>query len=914
MQDHVHRGARSPGLTSQPADPRIRELDASLRLAEVASDALPRTGMQRDSGRASIARQRAVGRQGQFVIGTVLHAFPFLDSYKVQLADGRGWVQCCAGSQGGLIPMGPRIASLYPPNSTVLVHMPPGLNFGYIICALPPIVFDGRVSCPDWLVQGCGAGLKRELAHKYPIKSLFATAGMHDFSSQRPLDATALEQAMVSMFGGAFSIDDVMAFLRLDEMCGIWLHWHDSAMRIAGKQLLVESGMHEDNAHVDEGECISHHGRALYPHEAIGLYDKDSILTKEFDDADVHYKIHRGKVDLPEEWEDTEPVYRWQEYGGYLGQGHYRGLMKPAKEDGKRRRRDAAQDLDEGLLRETIGADGSFTLLSAKRLYIGKRCKIVVPRELRLPEDGKGDDARADNYKFSSLYGSGEEHKIKDPKLDGDLQSLRRAAAVNDYAAYLADWQGIHPFHYHKADYHTPQETDMQRLEKIQEILPFAEDSTGECVIDATPTTIHIDHRYGDVDYFQRESFLVFHDDGTVQLGSGCGAHIVLGGGDIDLQAPHKVKVQAGTEWIVNAHQGVIRTKGSVSISSTEKNVDIKAEQMLMLLGGNDKKNGVLIESKGEGLDQDYKNKFGEDVVGPGIVFKAAKSAVVAIGGDIYVRSGPGGDLVDGDITLDAGRGARHVHIVADETNIFFGTAVSFATLPASEGQPVRTIFRFDEEEVVLDASVYFGGDLVGYAEESALRLRGDIELEGSVEAGGDVASASGGLMGKVPQVFRARLDASLAAVETEVAALKPPLASDYQGHIVATWYPSKRPGEPTTIQDIGFSFRDPPDGDQYKVEGLLWPEPRWQEMVRFGLGTGGVPWTEKPVEYQGNQLYPYPGKKKLTEDTINLQLKELTMFDPDKGYDRDRPGPYEDAKIADWERTVLDGVYLLIR
>lgn len=871
-------------------------------------------GMHRDSGRARMSQARSIVGASPLHLGMIVHAYPYLHCYKVALSQG-GWVLCTAlTTNAGHIPLGPRVTSPYPPNSQVIVTMPPGLNYGIIMGVIPPIVFDGKVACPDWIAQGGGSGFQRELAHQWMIQNGFMNGGMHDFNSSRPIDATSLEKGWVTMLGGCLSLDDFMLMLRINEMCGVWFNIHDSATKLAGVQFTLESIMHEERVRDDEGEVRLFRGQATYLHEALGLYVPGVKLIDQFDDKDVQYTIHRGKQDLPKGKEDTQPVYRAQEYGGYLGQAFWRGVMKPAKEGGTRLRKDAGNPPDEGLFRETIGIDGSYTAISAKRYYIGKRCKQEIPWEIKLPEDGRGDDARAGGYKFASLFGSGPDHKIKDPKIEGDLLSMRRAAAVNDFAAYLVNWQGLHPFHYHTKDFNLVQESEHdQHFEHIQEILNFAEDSTGEYMPDPQPIQITIDPRYGDVNYFQRESFLCFHDDGTVQLGCGFGAQIVLGGGNIDLQAPHQVRVQAGTDVIVLASQIAARAKQSVDISATNENVHIKAENMVMILGGNKQSGGVLIESKAESEIQDYKNKFGEDVTGNGVVIKSANSVIGLLAQDIYLRTG-GGPLGNGNIVLDAGQGTQTVEIYTYSTSIFFNDAVRFFAGATGTDGTVTLAYEFSTDQMLADVDALIGGGLYLYGDDAEILANGGISVTGSIACGGQMADQDGGLVGKVPQGFASKIEAALAKLADEEEEQVKLGNNIYLTRISEAYYVTERLGDNVTIGNIGFSFRDPPNGDQYKKEGLLWPEPRWQEMVRFNMATGGEGWTEKPVLYQGAMTYPYPGKDRWCDTPILLQLEQLSLFDADNGYDQDRPSPYEDPSIADWTRQTLDGTYKLIR
>jgi hypothetical protein len=135
-----------------------------------------------------------------------------------------------------------------------------------------------------------------------------------------------------------------------------------------------------------------------------------------------------------------------------------------------------------------------------------------------------------------------------------------------------------------------------------------------------------------------------------------------------------------------------------------------------------------------------------------------------------------------------------------------------------------------------------------------------------------------------------------------------------HQFNIVTRYYMEQQPGDDETIKNMQFSFRDDQSEKQYNVRKFKWLESRRQQMVRFGLASGGTGWAERKVTYQGRDLYPYPGKKKLLDEPCLLGLKELTMFDTGAGHSKDRPGPYETPELSDWDEKTLNSEYKLIR
>lgn len=914
MSDHSHRGATPGGPLSQPVDRRVMELDEALRGVEAVAGALPGLGLFRDSSRAAAAALHRFGYEGQVFRGVVIHPLPYVNWYKVQTAEAGGWIACCSLVHGTLVPPGPKPLAMPGPNESVLVFKPKGLNVGYIVGTIPNAVADGSVVVPDWVSQGSGSGIKREEGHKYPVKSLYKKGGAVDWSDQRPQDQTPLEQGWISPFGLAVTIDDEMVQVRANEMCGLTCTIYDSWCRLAGHQLLIESSVHELDAGDDEGESRYFHGIATYPWEALGQYADGQAWTQEFDDKEVQYTLHKGKVDLPDGKEDLQPFYRYQEYGGYLGQGHVRLVAVPPAESGDRLFREPASP-DVGVFLESIGLDGAYTLLSAKSVHIGKRCKIVVPRQVVPQADKGGDDGERDNYKFSSKFGGGEAHKVGDVRVVGEVKSILRAAAVLDLLAYDAGWKYPHPFHYHKADYKTWDASDIDALPSDTEVVPFG---GGDFFVrDPTPVRLKIDHRYGQVEYFERESFLRFFDDGSVMLGSGCGVDLVMAGGRARISAPKGVDICPGAEFSVLAEQIVMRAKGSVDLSSTDKDVRLKAEGNMQLLAGNGGTGGVLVESKGRGTQEVFTNRYGEDVVSNGVLLRAAQSATAAFGKDIYLRTG-GADLGEGDILLDASKGKRRVQLYGKEVNAYLTRAVNFAFGPVDASSAVDKVYYFGKTTMVADVKLLLGGKLIAYpggGGKPGIIVDGGVYGTKSFATAGVMADKKGMFLGRVPQGFAGTIQSACDAAAKVHQLLKDASKITHKATVVDKYYQRNQLGDDDLIAGLKFSFRDPPASTaQYGTDRFRMPESRWQQYVRFGMGTGGEAWAEKPVLYQGRDTYPWPGKQKWKDEPTLLRLTELTMFDTDARHDKDRPGPYEEPEVGDLAGVAPDGEYKLTR
>lgn len=916
MNDHSHRGSRPSSLFNQATDRRIIEIDEALRGVEAMFGGMTGLSMFRDPTRAAAAATHSLNYPFRISRGTIIHALPYVNWYKVQVADGAGWIAACCGTPGGsMMPMGPKELNMPGPNDDVLVFKPRGLNYGFILQVLPSPVADGATVVPDWVVQGGGSGLFREPGHSFPISSMYKRGGVIDWSDNRPKDMTPLERGFVTPTGVAVTVDDEMAQLRVNEMTGLWMTVYDSWCRLAGNSLLVESSIHETDTCTDEGEARYFHGIATYPHEALGLYAPGINFTATFDDKAVVNELHKANVDLPDGEEDLQPIYRYQEYGGYLGQGHLRFVIKPGNTTGKQQYGQVVTDV--GLFMESVSLDGYYSLVSAKGLHIGKRSKIVVPKAMTLPQASEGDDAAAGNYKFSSLFGNGANHKVGDVRVNGADRSLLKVSAALDFAAYLFNWKAIHPFHYHHGDYRTPNPSDISAIPRTQEVIDFGEASNTYYAADPEPLMLEIDHRYGNVELFERESFIHFHDDGSVHLVGGAGEEIIFCNGRVGIRAPLGLDVSTGTDVTMLTDQIVLRAKGSVDVSSSTKDVRIKAERNMHFIAGNSGEGGILFDCKSTQATQQYDGRYGEDVVSNGIVFRAPNSVVALLSQDIYLRTG-GPGLGEGDILFDASRGRRRVQIYGNEFNAYITDGVTFNYGPVADSSSIDKVYAFTKESMLIDTQLYVGGRIVGYSGgggSSGIIVDGAISSTESISAAGVMADSKGMFLGKVPSAFESNITSECNKVSKSASSLVTTNETVHADTIVQKYYQPSQVGNEDLVPIMEFSFRDPPgSSQQYGTDNFRITESRWQQFVRFGMATGGTPWIEMPVFYQGTETYPWPGKKKWVDEPTMNRLTSLNMFDPSAGQDSARPGTYENPSVSDFDTQTCNGNYTLNR
>lgn len=844
--------------------------------------------------------------------GFIVYSQPFLNWYRVQL-DGTGAViGATMASECAHAPMGPRAGGVVPPHTPCVVWYPSGATTGIILAAYPLARTDPRKDCPDSVSQGSQSGTQREDVYTQPIQSLYRAGGMAPFGNGRPLDSTCLEWGRHCETGMAIHLDPWMTFVRAGETCGVWLHAWDDHMRLAGWNMDFQTAAHEVVARLDEGENRYYEGHSVYPWETLGMTQWGGRAHAEFSDADVQFEIAKGRYDLPDDGEDVQSVNRYQEYGGYLGQGRRRLVMIPAHAEATRKYSDDAKvNPDAGVFEEFVGLDGTYGLRSARQVLLAKYVLIPVPRERRLPEDQKdGDDGRRGNYKFSGAFGRAaeggdaaapDEHKVGGLAVDADDENADKAhllgvAGVFDTLAYAFNWQQEHPFHYHKGDYVVPQESDQYRSgmpNVAQDKLEFASLAGSQHMPPPTPKNLAVDHRHA-VDYYSRVAYCNLLPDGSVAIGDGYGAEITLSGGRIRLSAPGGIDLTPGTDLNVLAGRDVVlRARQNLDATAGAGDVRLKAERNLQVLGGNKDGGGVLIESKSPGFQADFDNKVGTAVGMGGIMLKAADSAVVAWAGQVYLRTG-GDGLADGPITLDAGRGQGAV-IMKGDVEGYARQGVAFYIGPDGDDSTVKAAYVFGPDGAVLGKNTLIGGPMC---------VLGDIEQDGfTVNRHGfySIDGFPGGAAGKDGEYGR-KFDESIAQCRKVVGETEDGGSNYHDAFFGEYVYADKGPGNDDLITRVGFSFRDDEKGTQYHATEFTLTEGRWQQMARLGTASdGGVAkWDDEPtVSYQGRDQLPFPGKANWTDKKTLLRLSKLTMFDAAEGRAADRPGPYEDPTLA---------------
>lgn len=846
-----------------------------------------------DPHQQAVATLLSFGQASHVVEGTVMDSTVLAHCYKVHVEKGRAPVLAMLGSSTSLTCSGARQLNTLTPGTRVVMMVHDKSCYGLILAVLPLRMTAANRSLVDQITSA--SRTRVDEMHKRPIK-MVGNSTITDWLSGRPFDSIdGGEAGFITATGVRLTVDDYMLAAAVNEFCGIWGYYHDSLLRVTGYNLQMWNAGSEREAFDDEGETDDVQHYSPYVWEGKGVFNPG-------DDPRVSLSPEAYQLGSPwyAKWEPKsdrqQPFARDKHYHGYLGQGGRTLTIAPPPSPpevwqykpgppgsatsayttgsgggaGKPGDPAYSEVPPVGLHADNTALDGRRFIESAKGIVISKRMLIPDAARRKRPDSDDGDNK--DNYKASGQFGSGPEHKITgDIKLTSNHPQLQRATAVLDLHAYLFNYSGLHPFHYHDKDYKTWEEQELQHAD-VDQIPPDFSKLRGSMYLEPPEAKrIKIDHRYKEQDFFQTESFISLLDDGGIVIGDGYGAEIRLSGGSIFLSAPGDIWHKAGRniqEWA--GRDLIMRAKGSLEGSTSEKSIRFKSEKDTMISAGNSGTGGVLIESRATSPVYDF-TKIGDDVQFGGVVLRAPKSEVVALANQIYLRSGGTKEIEEGDITIDCARGKRNLVVNCDNHITFL------------EGGS----FHFFGTDGEIETSNEFTRNFTGLC--SLTGVVGDFAAIGSVINKGWILAAEGHIateFAKQYSYFVAPLEGKglqqvkefLAEIEAAITSEYPAFGKEFWEYNPQTlWYADKRPGNEKIIDAIEFSFRT---SEQYKADDFALYEDRWQQLARLASQTPEK-WEEKPVKTQVDpETYPYPGKEQLTGDTYYEQDLDLYLLE----------------------------------
>jgi hypothetical protein len=875
------------------------------------------------------AQLRNLSRGVEILFGRVMDGIPYVGTYKVLPERGMAAIPCSHLPSGPNSAVGVRANTSIPPGAHVWFIYHRSINYGLIIGVEPYFGTNPTLAMSDYIYIGSRSGLHRDTAHSFPWTT--ATRGIGDWSSGNPFDSTtAGEWCMMSKTGMRVFVDDYMAAIGTGEACGLTAFLFDNLCRLSGINLQIRSQPFEWEALDDESELYEVLGRAIYPWEALGAPRQGGTVSKKFEAQAT--EIEQPWYGAIEPAEDNQmPVRRRVEYGGYLGQGGKRIVQVPS----------AGEIWTYGgspgvtsVFEENVALTGAYSMRSAKSITISKRPLIPKLYPQRRPEDSRGDSHT--NYKASSAYGDGPEHKITgNIKLSGDAGSLEppliRHAGSPDLVSYIFNWECEHPFWYHGKDWRIGEENESQLGSEVPPPMFGPLIGHGKMYMPDPPTAqLDIDHRYKSVDYALTNSYLTFLEDGGIALADGFGSEIRMTGGSIHVTAPGDIWNKGGRNVVSWGGRDVMmRAKRHVDISATEKDVRIKAERHCWLLAGNGKDSGMLLlESRSYIEDFKFQDgngdaAVGEDVIAGGVVIRAPHSNAVTWAKDVYLRTG-GGTVEHGTIVLDAGKGKDPIvtnsscvvnfFMPDNDSGLYLGFYDRNDSADDSGGEDitVKHAHGFASYFILLDCYT---------------AIRGDLAVDGHyfgnnwiyADNGHIATSLAPEFSGLVPGLKPGAFKKYFAELKADAEKFCADLTAFYMTALTNYYYVEFKAGNDDVMKIAEFSFCTSKQYGTLTGGNLHFRlyEDRWQQLDRLSDNVG-TPWSENWVITQGIQTATYPGAEAMVHPESYVEMG-LTIFQPasgtakTRGSDGQLAGCYADPQYGTPDLKPLDGTYRII-
>lgn len=803
----------------------------------------------------------SLGIQSRIAVGTIVDLVPRNHCYKVLIENGRSFAIATTLTATTCSEVGVKTIGMLQLGTRVWLLLHPQTHYAVIIGAEP--AYGAAVG---GLLPGMVSQASRTFVDSAYVQPLMmANNQVIDWSAGRPLDSIpGYEQGFMSATGLKITIDDFLLQLAVNEHCGVFGFYHDSLLRVAGLNLQIWAATAEQEWLNDTGEAYEYYGSATYPWEQAGY------LKPQLDQAQVRAS-QAFLVDEPEfsHWEPKSPnaraFHRAQRFGGFLGQGRHEFVTLPRIDDSDQFEYGPGLPLS-GVHERFVCLDGRVGERSAKGLTFSKRLLIPVPRQLARPEDPAGDTTA--NYKFSGLFGEGEDKTITgDVATTDDQASLQRAAGVLDLHAYIFNYQGSHPFNFHSKDWSLPNESEMEF--QSQPVPDFSSLATKQYLPAPPSVEMSVDHRYGKQKYYQNESALSLLDDGAIVLYDGFGTDVRMTSGSLFLAAPGDIWIKAGRNVNIWAGDSInLRARKNIEVSTSTEDVRIRAKRNVLALA----EQGLLLESRG--ASQDYNFDTAGDPQFGGIVLRAVDGVLATWSGTTYVRT------TSGPLTLDANKGqgivvinsSSELHMVSQQVAFLYGEA----------GNITRTD-QFSADSKILSGSLVVVGQAV---------IDGTLTTNGSIfVAGGHIATeqakAASGLVAPLDGVALSQVHTDLANVENE-ANNALPKAGDaaYTLLLSNLFYDDPKAGSDTTLQKGQFTFRS---DEQYGTTDFQLYEDRWQHLLTASRGSSTA-WKESSVVSAVGTTYPYPGRQAFEGNTFRQQTDSLV--DGTTGDAKDRSDP----------------------
>lgn len=849
----------------------------------------------------------------RLVDGTVVDTTGYVHNYKVSLSAGLGVMRGVLLSHGASGLFGARASNTLTVGARILCAVFEGSEEAIILGVLPDAGLDAADAFSDVITPGGNTGfhvdsyLQGVFLLPQPIEdeNYLDVSGALDYSAGRPVDSlTSGESGYFSETGLGLHVDQMMAFLRVNEETGVFGFYADSLLRVSGRNLQLHSGAYEREDADDRGFLYSEEGYGWFTWETLGITDSAAV------DLTVVNTAQKSQLETPwyhtlePKYDDQQPYWRWRRWSGWLAGGQKEQLTYPPTSLHSQPNRYAGDRDGYGLYSAQTLATGRAFWESAKGLTIGKRAYLPTPKRKK---PVLTDPVHPESY--TEL-----EDGLKIPPGLQEPDSVLRAADYIDQHSYASNYEGYTPFLDLEA-YVVDEESDLVAVLGNNQAPAYA-DLASAFFLDP-PSAVNVQlrsDRYQSMKIYPNNAFLHFTEDGGIVLTDGWGSEIRMTSGHIVLAAAGDIWLQSGRN--INHLAGfdfVARAQNSADLSAAQHDVRIKAQKNCMILGGNDVCGGVLIESKTPGIAYDF-SEAGEDALVTGIVLKTTYGQIVCAGEDVVLSgntitmtgacaAGSGGSGGSGSgssprqIILDAGDDGRiGLYGKTHDRHILAGGGAFDIFQDASDSDD-SVVNEYRREFSLLGSTLLVNGCV--YAEGSIATEEWFLARNGSIVTAATAYVGLGVL--EIDAAALSKLDSAVDTLRDRSDNVLPDFAADLDRR---NDYAEHGDG----FCDAEFTFRTT---EQYRTTQAAVYETRWQQRARIG-GQSLPLWNEPTVTAGAGETSPYPGKERWFDEAAGRQIDPV-IYNEQQGWAADRNGAYASANYAAPQSVILAGTYTVV-
>lgn len=844
-------------------------------------------------------------------VGRVLKYVPAYNYYTVQVEEA-GALYSGVMASGGSGLAGTRVNPGLTPNSLVLIYVPDKTQSSELVCyilgAVTPVTTDQSLVQTDHDAPQTRAGFYQDAVLNYPTADNPGRDLAVNANNQTSRDALPGEYTIQNPIGPALHVGHFWSQLKASDRAAIQCFREGDLVRVLGREYQLHTGMEETQHSTAEGELNLTRRVAMLPWEALGSFTQDQapaqLVEPDPENPDPN------QVPISPQEEDQRGIYRYQEYLGYAGDIQHRVVSVPIATEGVDRFSGTAQD-HQGVWHEHIGADGSHTIQSAKSITLEKWGLIPAPVQVRDPRDPEGDTL--ENYRASGVEGDGDENPREDFGFAGRQDAAAHAMLGLELHGFAGDRMGLSNLRAHKRELEVPAENEVELASETGGVYP-------EYKLDPDVMWMPLPKyrelvvqkgRWEKVRYYASRSAIQQLEDGSIVLEDGYGSQISMSGGNITITCSGDVLLLPGRNAITMAPQDlVLRAGNSADLTASRRDVRLKAERNLELLGANSGQGGVLIESRDQGGEYDF-SRAGEGKDIQGLVLRDQEGTIAILSKSLSASGLEGGTTMiqtPGTLVLRGGTSRVEAESSVFVTSGPFADGGALTQFSSSEFSTARIVLGAGSEPPTVAAGSSFAA-LGSVGLYGATSIAGNLTVDGSGQFNGSVASSSE-TMTVVGSGARNAITSTVNNTRTAAANLSNRTAEQDQEDRSSVLQLTTETGyfNPDLSLTVAVGgLRTDEDYRTLTTAQFMLPEARWQQFAR---ATGaGKTWVEPEVKTGDVVTAPWPGVRAWSGDARLLQYSEAN-FSVSDGHST--AGQQEKRATVTTNLQVLSQAYLV--